>query len=111
MSPVGEHSPADHVPVSPWAEPAGRGSSVGEPAVAGAAVAPVSAEAERVAAALMKRCPGYLVWFGTRTRRWWAFVSLRGAWTLLERQTIEEIAQVLIGQGSQGFSVDVRGLV
>ena len=42
-----------------------------------------------MAAALMKRCPGALVWFGTRTRRWWAFAMLRGAWTLLETQTVE----------------------
>ena len=54
-----------------------------------------------MAAALMKRCPGSLVWFGTRTRRWWAFARLRGAWTLLETQTVEEIAQTLMAPDSE----------
>lgn len=88
----------DHLPVLSGAEPAGHTSS-GRASTASSTVPPVTAEAERMAAALMKRCPGALVWFGTRTRRWWAFVMLRGAWTLLETQTVEEIAQTLMAPG------------
>lgn len=89
----------DHAPVLSRAEPAGHASSACASAAASSTVPPVSAEAERMAAALMKRCPGALVWFGTRTRRWWAFAMLRGAWTLLETQTVEEIAQALMAPG------------
>jgi hypothetical protein len=46
-----------------------------------------------MAAAVMVRCPGSLVWFGARTRHWWAFVRLNEAWTLLEGQTLEEIIE------------------
>jgi hypothetical protein len=91
----------DHVPVLPRAEPAGNASRVREAATASTTKPPVSADAERLAAALMKRCPGSLVWFGTRTRRWWAFARLRGAWTLLETQTVEEIAQALLAPDSE----------
>jgi hypothetical protein len=96
----------DHVPALPRAEPAGRTSSAREPTAASAAVPPVSTEAERMAAALMKYCPGSLVWFGTRTRRWWAFAMLRGAWTLVETETVEGIAQALMASGGHGFSAD-----
>ena len=91
----------DHVPVLPRAETAGNVSCMREPATAGATKPSVRADAERMAAALMKRYPGSLVWFGTRTRRWWAFVRLRGAWTLLETQTVEEIAQTLMAPESE----------
>jgi hypothetical protein len=100
----------DHVPVLSRAEPAGHTSSVCEAAAASATVPPVSTEAERMAAALMKRCPGSLVWFGTRTRHWWAFAMLRGAWTLLETQTVEEISHALMAPGGQGFSADSEGV-
>jgi hypothetical protein len=59
----------------------------------------VEVEAERLAAALMRRHPGSLVWFGGRTRQWWALARLRGAWTLLDRQTIDEVAHILNGAG------------
>ena len=100
----------DHVPVLSRAEPVGRAGSMRESAAAGATLPPISAEAETMAAALMRRCPGSLVWFGTRTRHWWAFAMLRGAWTLLETQTVEEIAQALMGPGGQGFSADSEGV-
>ncbi len=94
----------DHVPVMPRAAPAEQTSSPRGPAVARATVPPAGVEAEQVAAALMRRCPGALVWFGTRTRRWWAFVKVNGAWTLLETQTVEEIAQALMGSNGHGTS-------
>lgn len=84
----------DQVPVLPEAKPA-----EGPTPAASAAVPQVGTEAERIAATLMKRYPGSLVWFGTRTRHWWAFVKLRGAWTLLETQTVMEIAEILIAPG------------
>ena len=85
----------DHVTVLPGAAPAEHTSPPREPAAAHVAVPPVGTEGEQVAAALMKRCPGALVWFGTRTRRWWAFAKLGEAWTLLETQTLEELSQIL----------------
>jgi hypothetical protein len=49
-----------------------------------------------LAAALAKEVPGSLVWFGHRTQRWWALVMLCGAWTLIDKSTIEEIALMLM---------------
>jgi hypothetical protein len=60
------------------------------------AVPPASADADRLATSLMQRQPGSLVWFGSRTRRWWAFAKVHGAWTLLEMQTADQMAQALM---------------
>jgi hypothetical protein len=57
---------------------------------------PSATDADRLAASLMQRQPGSLVWFGPRTRRWWAFAKVRGAWTLLEMQSADQIAQALM---------------
>jgi hypothetical protein len=56
----------------------------------------VGVDADRLAACLMRRYPGCLVWFGNRTRHWWAFAKIRGAWTLLEKQTADEVAHTLM---------------
>lgn len=87
----------DHVPVLPRATPAQQTRSQRKPTAARTTVPLAGTEAEQVAAALMTRCPGSLVWFGTRTRRWWAFVKLNGAWTLLETKTVDEITKALMG--------------
>jgi hypothetical protein len=55
-----------------------------------------SSDADRLAASLMRHQPGSLVWFGARTRHWWAFARVRGAWTLLEMQTADQMAQALM---------------
>lgn len=57
---------------------------------------PTDVDSDRLVATLMQRCPGSLVWFGKRTRRWWAFVKLRGMWTLIDRETVQEIARTLM---------------
>jgi hypothetical protein len=61
----------------------------------GSGMPPAAAE-DDVAAALMHRYPGCLVWFGNLTRRWWAFARIRGAWSLLEMQTADEVARALM---------------
>lgn len=98
----------DHVALVPRAESVGNKTSMCEPGTTSANLPSVSMEAEQTATALMKRHPGSLVWFGTRTRHWWAFVMLRGAWTLLEAQTVEEIAQVLMTPSGRGLFLDGR---
>lgn len=65
-----------------------------------AAVPSSQAEAGQAAAALMRRYPGSLVWFGNLTGRWWAFARIRGAWTLLEKHTADEVANALAAEKS-----------
>lgn len=100
----------DHVTVLPGAAPAESTSSPSEPSAAHATVPPTGAEGEQVAAALMKRCPGALVWFGARTRRWWAFARLSGVWTLLETQTLEELSQILTASDVHGSAMGTWGI-
>ena len=92
----------DHVPVLPQATLAKHTSPPAQAATARAAMPLAGTEAERVAAALMERCPGALVWFGSRTCRWWAFAKLGGSWTLLETQTVEEMSRALMASDAQG---------
>ena len=86
----------DHVPVLPRTAPAEQTRSQHAPRAGRTVMPPASTDAEQLAAALMKHCPGSLVWFGTRTRCWWAFVKINEAWTLLEAQTLEEIIQPMM---------------
>jgi hypothetical protein len=87
----------DHVPVLPQVASVAQTRSQHAPPAGRATMPPAGMDAGQLAAALMARCPGSLVWFGARTRRWWAFVKLNEAWTLLEAPTLEEIAWPIMG--------------
>jgi hypothetical protein len=100
----------DHVTVLPGAAPAEHTGSPREPTAARVAVPPVGTQGEDVAVALMRRCPGALVWFGARTRRWWAFAMLGETWTLLETQTVEELSQILTASDSHGSAMGTWGI-
>lgn len=48
------------------------------------------------AAVLSRRFPGATVWYGRRTRRWWAVIRASGRWLLIEAAGPDELTRALI---------------
>jgi hypothetical protein len=45
---------------------------------------------------LTRRFPGWMIWFGERTRSWWALVPPPAGWRLVEAADAEELTRAII---------------
>jgi hypothetical protein len=57
---------------------------------------PAESDVPAVAALIKQRFPGAVVWFGNRTRHWWAMVAVAGRPHLFEGTDPEEVTGAIV---------------